>query len=296
MRAAALIAAALIAITAAPADAAPTRAAQLIETARGHLRDLDHDDVVASARAAIAAGDATTAELIEARVLEGEALVVLGRKDEAVAAYTALFALDPDYTLPDGTSPNILAVFDPARAAWIVQEEARLQSELGNAYAATAIHVALPPQARGGRPIVVAVDVTDPQRITEEIVVSYRRGGGKHWSTLTAPAHPGRVELAISGAFTASPTPYRLELAVQARHRSGVVLRHEGSSEHPLALEVAAGSVPAAPSITHTWWFWTGVATLALGAVAVPIVIDRVRDVGPQQVVIRSASLVVGRW
>jgi hypothetical protein len=290
--------AAVIALTwlaAATASAAPTPAAAAVAEAQTHWRDLDYDEVVGAADRALAANP-TREEQIEALRLKGEALAVLGRNADASAAFEALFVLDPSFTLPEGTSPRILAVFDPAHAGWIVKEETRLQTELGASFAATSIHVTLPAAARGGRPIIVAIELADPQRITDELILSYRTHGDRHWSTLTARASPGHVELSIPGAVTASRTAYQLELTVRARHRSGITLRHEGTDDHPLVLEVAAGAVPSPPGVTHRWWFWTGAVALVGAAVAVPILIDQSRSVGPQQFRIKSASMVLGQW
>jgi tetratricopeptide (TPR) repeat protein len=293
VRAAALIA--FVAFAAAPAFAGPTPAAAALADAQAHWHEQDYDDVVEAAGRALAANP-TRDEQIEALWLEGEAFVVLKRNDDAVAAFEKLFALDPDYTPPDGTSPGVLVVFDPARAAWFVKEQMRLQTELGAAYAAMSIRVTLPANARGGRPIAVAIELADPQHITDELIVSFRVQGEKHWSTMSAVARPGHIELSIPGAITASPTPYELELTVRARHRSGMTLRQEGNPEHPLVLAVAAGAVPVSTPVTHRWWFWTGTTALVVAAVAIPILVDQSRSVGVQRVRIFSSGLVLGRW
>jgi tetratricopeptide (TPR) repeat protein len=236
--------------------------------AKEHWRDLDYDLVIAAADRALA-GTPTDATKIEALRLKASALVVLGRTAEAETTFAQIFAIDPEYDLPDDTSPRVLTVFRPARARWLVSEEKRLGTELGPSLAALNVVVKLPDRARGGRPLAVTVDLTDPGGIADTLVLSYRRAPDKHYSTLTAPARAGATTLTIPEAFTASPTQYTLELYVRVRHRSGLTLRQEGDPAHPVALAVGAGQIPKPTPFYRTWLFY-GVVTVA-GAAAITI-------------------------
>src|SRR5262249_53004569 len=163
----------------------------------------DYELCVTASDAALAAPDATPVDRVEALRLKGSALVVLGRDADAVAAFDALFEIDPDYELPDNTSPRILGVYQPARARWQVEVAQRLAAELGDAWTKLALDVRLPRSARGGRQLVVPIKLTDPGRITESLVLAYRRRGERHFSTLQAAAKP-ELELVIPGATLAS--------------------------------------------------------------------------------------------
>lgn len=286
MRATALaVTIAVAALIGGDAHAAGSKAQRLVAEAQQQWRDLEWEAVVATTDRALAASDATDDDRLEALRLKGSALVVLERTDEAIAAFELLFALDPDYELPGNTSPRITAVYEPARARWQVAQEERLATELGADLAALTMTVALPARPVGGQPLVVSVDVVDPAAIADRIVLSYRRKGSKHWSTVTA-ASKGRVSLTIPGTFTASDRGYVLELHVRLRHRSGVTLRRDGTADAPRQLAVAAGRVPGPTPVTRRWWFWAGAGTLAAAAVVIPILIDRSTDVGPQDIVL----------
>jgi hypothetical protein len=282
------IAAVIVALCALSEAAVADPTADLAEAER-HWRDLDFDLVVVAAQRVTADASSTRDQRVEALRLEGSALVVLDRNDEATRVFGELFALAPDYELPEGTSPSILSVFRPARAAWQVGVEERLARELGPDLAAVTMTVRLPPApARGGSPIAVAIDVADPKHLGRDIVLWHRRRGTHEYSSLAAPARPGLTTLSIPGSVTASPKPYDLELHVRLRHASGAVLRRAGTPDEPLSLAVTAGRVPSSDKpITKRWWFWPAVGLVATAAVAIPILADRARDVGAQDVVFR---------
>ena len=275
----------LMVVAQSAAAAGPSTARQRLEQATAHWRDLDYDLVVTDADQVLASADASAVDRIEALRLKGSALVVLGRETEAVAAFEALFALAPDYELPDSTSPRILGVYRPAHAAWQVRQEQRLQMELGRSLAALKLGIEMPPAPRGGQPLAIQAQLEDPDRVVEEVVLFYRRAGTRGYSILSATRLSGRVALTIPAAFTESEQPYVLELHVSARHRSGITLRRQGDAEHPLTLRVEAGAVPRPPPITRRWWFWTGAAGLVAAAVAIPLLVNQARDVGPQTII-----------
>ena len=272
------LAAALIVLAAGTA-AAGTRD-QLVDAER-HWRELDYELCVAASDAVLAASDATPPERIEALRLRGSALVVLGRDSDAVAAFEALLEIDPDYELPDGTSPRILAVYQPARAGWQVKAAERLAGELGDAWAKLAMNVRVPARGRGGRPLVVPIQLADPGHITESLVLAYRRRGERHFSTLSAGAKSS-LELAIPGATLVSSRDYTLEVFVRARHRSGATLRWQGDPDHPLQIPVTAGQLPRERWIQNRWLF-AGTGLVIAGTIALLAI--RARDVGPQPIV-----------
>lgn len=254
-----------------------------ISAAKTAWNDAEYERVVETTTVALA-GTLPDGERVEALRLLGFALVILNRAPEAEAAFARIFSIAPDFALPPGTSPRFQKVFDPARARWQVEEQQRLATQLGSQLASLQLRVELPRAPRGGVPIAIAIELADPGRIANAIVLSHRRTGERYYTTATLPAKTGRSTLAIAGELTASRVPYTLELHVQVRHRSGVTLRHEGEPDRPVALSVAAGEVPTSTPITRRWWFWTGLGVVAIGT---GLLVREVVDVGPQHVVIR---------
>ena len=255
---------------------------QLVARTLAQWNELEYEKVVELADTVLGAADATPQQRVEMLRLKGSALVVLDQPDDAAHVFDLLFAIDPDYDLPPRSSPRLLAVFAPARARWQVAEEQRLATELGPALRALEMHVRLPDHPRGGRPLEITVDLADPNAIADRIVLSRRRRGAGYYTTTAQHAHAGTLAFTLSADDTASPTPYVLELTLQAKHRSGVALRREGTTDRPLELGIAAGSVPTPSPITHRWWFWTGLVAVAVGGA---FLIDQTISVGPQHVV-----------
>lgn len=261
---------------------AGSASADQVSAIEKHWRELDFDLVVQSADRILEEASLRKSERLEVLRLKGSALVVLDRRKEAVAAFERIFAIDPDYELPAKTSPRILAVYRPARAAWQVRIEERLATSLGKSYRAVRMKAKVPAAGKGGRAMPVRVELADPGKIVDKLVLSYRRRGHRHYSALTAAANPGTVVLTIPGAFTASAKDYVLELYIRARHRSGSVLRRQGGADRPLVIQMAAGQVPRRKPIYKRWWFWASVGVVAATAVTVPLLM---RDVGPQQLI-----------
>jgi len=276
--------AALIVLTTTSVVSAEPPADQL-QSAHGHWKNLDYELVVGAAESVLANSAASSTQRVEALRLKGSALVVLNQTEDATAVFETLFAIDPAYQLPEGTSPRILGVFRPAKAAWLVQEERRLAMELGPALKNLSATIRTPARPRGGQPLTVWVDLADPGGIASSVVMGYRKRGTRLFSTLSAASRVGTIELTVPGLFTASDEPYVLEVFVEVRHRSGVPVFRYGSAEQPKTIAVAAGNVPKQKSVLRTWWFWTGTAALVTAAVAIPLLIASSRDVGPQDIV-----------
>ena len=279
--AAPVISALVLAVAAPVASADP---AADIAAAQKHWRELDYELVVKRAESATADRAASKAQRLEGLRLLGSALAVLGKTEESGSAFTRALAIDPSFDLDGGTSPRILSVFRPARARWLVEQERRLAMELGPALAQLRFAAAVPPSSRGGRPIAIDIRLTDPGKISSEVVVRYRKRGDRGFSTTRERVAP-TMRIEIPPAITASSRDYQLELYIELQHSSRITIARRGSAGEPLSVMVAAGSVPKPPPVTSRWWFWTGAAALATAAVAIPVLIDRGRDIGPQDVV-----------
>lgn len=275
---------AVVVVALATRGAAAEPATQLVARAQAEWDEQEYEKVIAVADQLLAGADASPQQRVEALRLKGSALVVLDRPDDAANAFERLFVIDPDYELPPKSSPRILQVFAPARAKWQVAEEQRLAIELGPAWRALVMHVHLPEHPRGGRPIEISVDLADPSTIADRILLSRRRHGAGYYTTTEQRARAGKLAFTISADDTASESPYSLELHVQAKHRSGVALRREGTPDQPIRIDVAAGSVPRPSPITHRWWFWTGIVAVVVGGA---FLVDQTISVGPQRIVAR---------
>ncbi len=260
-------------------------AAGLIERARAEWQDLEYRRVIASADAVLVLAAASARERAVALGMKASALIVLGDEQRAAAVFVDMFAADHSYQLPAPTSPRILAVYRPARSSWELERDTALKERLGQELAALEVAVRHPARARGGRAVMIAVAAGASAQLIASVRLHYRRAGTHSYSSLIARLSGAAVQIDIPGAFTAAPEPYTLELFVEVLHESGMVLRREGSREVPLTIAVSAGKVPRPMPLYKRWWVWAGTGVLAI---AVPILIQRSIDVGPQEV--------RGRW
>ena len=264
---------------------ASTASADPLADARKHFADLDFELVLGDTDAVLANRDAPPAVRSEALFLRGSTLVVLDREPEAIAAFDQLLAHDPAFVPQPETPPRIRAVFAGARAARQVRLEEELATRDGEKLRAVTLDVDAPTASRGGHPLQLRIRLTDPHKLVTRLVLGYRRDSERDFASVSAPA-ASVVDLVIPGATLVSDRPYRLDWYVHGLHATGARVRQVADETKPRAIQISAGRVPRQPGITSRWWFWAGVATLAASAIAVPILIDRARDVGPQHIVI----------
>ena len=272
-------------VLAALAGTASADPASDLAAAAQHFDDLDYELVLPSAEAVVGAPTATPAQKVQALYLRGSALVVLERDSETTAAFEAILAIDREFRPPASAPPRIRAAFESARAAWLVRVEEELTTKYGAQLKQVTLRVEPSPTARGGQPWSVRIELTDPSHLVSRLVLGYRRDGDRDYSIVSMAA-TSSAELTVPGALLAADRDYRLAWFVHAVHASGAVLRREGDDAQPRWLAVTRGRVPGAVPITRRWWFWTGAAAIAVSAVAVPLLVVRSRDVGPQQIVI----------
>jgi len=269
----------------AAASIARADSARSLQDAHTHFANLDFELVLADSDAVLHDGAASAADRANAWFMRGSALVVLDREADASAAFDALLAVDPTFRPPAETAPRIRASFEGARAARLVRLEEELETRDGAQLRGVTVDVTAPANARGGLPLRLHVRVTDPHALIGRFVLGYRRDSDRDYASISAPASPS-FDLVIPGSILASNRDYKLAWYVHGLHASGARVRKVGDEAEPRWIAVSAGQVPKPPGLTSHWWFWTGVVALAASAVTVPILIERSRDVGPQQVVI----------
>lgn len=110
------LALAALVIIAAPAIAHAQSGPALLAQAQAALDELQYEDAAALLDRAWRAGGNRPDDLVQLFRLTGQVAVTLGNDADAELAFRRLLALDPDATLPDGTSPKIAARLDAARA------------------------------------------------------------------------------------------------------------------------------------------------------------------------------------
>ncbi|MBL8622109.1 MAG: hypothetical protein JNK64_12425 [Myxococcales bacterium] len=177
------------------------------QRARAALR---YDAALDEVARALAAGDATPAQVAALYRLGGELAAGLDRPDEAAAWFARWLTVEPAGALPAGASPKLAAALEAARAQ--ASPLALTARRAGDAIVATvgatvgatagvvrAIRVAADPRARGvdggvGQPlpwprgqaaVVIALDEHGNHLAYAAVPVAARRGGG----TPSTPLH-----------------------------------------------------------------------------------------------------------
>jgi len=251
-----------------------------VALAERQFRELDYELVLSTTDAVIAEPTASPAHKVAAYYVRGSAFVVLDRDADAAAAFAALLGLDPEFRSPNGAPPRIRAAFESARAAWRVRLEEELTTRYGAQLREVTLAVDPPERPVGGQPLTLRVRLTDPNKLVKRLVLGYRRASDREFSLLSIAA--AESQLTIPGAVLESEREFRLAWYVHAVHDSGARLRREGDEDAPRWIAVTQGKVPVVTKKNR--WFWPSVVVLVISAVAVPILIDQARDVGPQRI------------
>jgi hypothetical protein len=204
---------------------------------------------------ALKEGSAGPEELAEIYKLTGIVEAALGNTDESERAFARWLALEPDGSLPPGTSPKITRPFDAAlaRATKLGPLEAKAETQ-------------------AAPPAVTLVVANDPEKMIVGAKV-YFRTDGKPEDTLAAD---GKKKITIELG-----TGKRIDLRLHAVDRYGNRVVELGTKDVPLVItssgeetklvdtkgrEVAT-HVPVEPVHERpwylTWWVW-GTATIVV--------------------------------
>lgn len=269
---------------AAPAAPAPAAAGQeplaqmplteLLERAGKHYRDLDYDKVLPLAEAVLARSEASIEQRLDAYLLQGSSLAIIGDAVEAEKPFRFLLRGRPDFDMAADTPPKILAIFRKVQ----VEEKAIVDQmrELERARILKDLKLMgdPPEKGQGGQPLPFEFRLRDPRGVVAQVELRYRRGGDQAFAALPlARSEGGAWAAAIPGEWTQSPEPYRLEYYLTTTDSEGRGLLDLASASSPHALPVEAGSVPTSTPLYKNGWFWGGVAAVvvALGAASVLI-------------------------
>ena len=246
-------------------DLSKSDTAALLERAGKHFRDQDYDKVLPLVEAALARPDVSVDQRLDAYLMQGSSLAIIGDAVEAEKPFRFLLRGRPDFDLSADTAPKILAIFRKVQV-----EEKAIASQMKelehNRIVKELQLLGVPPaQAQGGLPITFTYQLRDPRGLVTQVQLLYRRAGEEAFAALPLKHDPrGDWSGAIPGEWTASPTPYSLEYFVTSADVAGERLIALASATSPLALPVDAGKVPEQKPLYKNGWLWGGVALVAV--------------------------------
>jgi hypothetical protein len=90
----------------------------VLDPIREEIAQIRYPEAAKALNGLLEGGGLSLAELVEAHRLGGEIYAALGDEGRAHAHFVSLLTLDPDASLPPGTSPKISVPFEKARA-WV---------------------------------------------------------------------------------------------------------------------------------------------------------------------------------
>lgn len=266
-------------------------ASSLMRDARKMYEELEYDRVVPIAEKILELPNTSVQEKLDAYLLKGSCLAVLGRTIDAESAFRLLLRVEPSFEVKSNVSPKILAVFRK------VQQEERALAEQLHALerqkivAQLAIEGLPPNTATGGEPLLFQIQVRDPNNRVASASLRYRRILEPAYSSLAMQrARDGNNTWTtkIPAEWTANDGGFQLEYFITTSDDQGRELLTAGTERAPLRIEVSSGDIPSAPFYSSTW-FWVGTSALVIGSAIGGFFIFRERagpptDLGPIEV------------
>jgi hypothetical protein len=246
-----------------PLDA-PTPA--LLAEARALYAALEYDRVIPYAEAVLARPDADIDMRLDAYLLQGSSLAIVGNAIDAEVPFRFLLRGRPDYDMSADTPPKILAVFRK-----VLVEERAIREQLAELarrelVKSIAVTADIPDAGQGGEPLGVRVDLSDPRGAVKSVRLFHRRQGDLDFSALALVREQNRFLGSIPGESTSSDTGLTLEVYVALFDEHDATLTTVGTAASPKQVVLSPGTVDNAVPFYESAWFWTlGIgATVAL--------------------------------
>jgi hypothetical protein len=223
---------------------------------------LEYDQVLPLVQEVLSRDGVPIEEKLDAYVLEGSCLAVIGNTIDAEGPFRRLLRGRPDFDLPSDTPPKILSVFRKVQA----EERAITEQMETLTRARTVKEMALlgehPQNLKGGRPIVFDYVLKDPAVAAHTVRVQYRKKGEPAYSSLALQRGvAGYWRGQIPGEWTANDSGVVVEMYIETLDAKGPLLM-VGSATQPMVRDIAPGQVDrSSPPPLPPWIAWTGAGT-----------------------------------
>ena len=250
---------------------AMARGQDALAEARQKLENLDFPGALEASERALESPQAGPAELADAYRVKGLSLSAQDRKKESLDAFIKLLSIDPDFKISADISPKLSAPFHQA----LVKARDLVPISL--------VHSPAGPRKNPQLKELSVNLASDPHSLVKQLRACYRTGLGP-WSR-TPPVEvskPGSFSLPLPGGTSSKGVQYYFEALTAA----GGVLARARSRDKPFGEKpevvakapepetippVAGGSYEednrdGDPKWYQTWWFWTAVGAVVVGA------------------------------
>lgn len=252
-------------------DAAPAVSGtpgDMLAQAKERYEQLEYDLVIPLAEGVLAAPKATVEQRLDAYLLQGSSLAIVGNPIDAEKPFRFLLRGRPDFDMPPETPPKILAVFRKVQVEERTIREQMQELERKRIIEQLVIEDAEIEEATGGQPVVFDVAVRDPRGAVAKVAVRYKRDGQAEYSVLPLTQDAsGRWRGEIPGEWTENDDGLVMQYFIGTAGNDGSPLLDRGSESAPLTVDVAPGSVGDGAPFYQTFWFW-GLTVVTAGALA----------------------------
>ncbi len=248
---------------------AQSKAETLLTEAKALFEDMEYDAVIPKAEAVVEDPDSTTQQKLDAYLLKGSSLVIIGNSVDASIPFRSVLRISPNHELPPNESPKIVSVFNLVK-----QEEQAIRDqtraiELAMLLQQMSIIGNIDKNQTGGVPVEFSYQIRDPRGLVEQFQVNYRRQGEKNYSSLALKQEEsGTWTGDITGEWTENEDGFIMEYQLVTTDSVGEKLISLGTQNEPLQLTMAPGTVEGAIPLYEKVWFWvlTGVAVGTIAA------------------------------
>ena len=246
---------------------AQSTAASLLTEAKALFEDMEYDSVIPKAEAVVKHPESTTQQKLDAYLLKGSSLVIIGNSIDAGIPFRSVLRISPNHELPPNESPKIVSVFNLVK-----QEEQAIRDqtraiELAMLLQQMSIIGNIDKNQTGGVPLEFSYQIRDPRGLVEQFQVNYRRQGEKSYSSLALKQEDnGSWTGGITGEWTENADGFVMEYQLVTTDSVGEKLISLGTQDAPLQLNMAPGTVEGAIPLYEKVWFWvlTGVAVATI--------------------------------
>ena len=273
---------ALTCLLCAPGAEAQQSPEVLLKKAEQQYEQLEYAEALKTLIKVHSASGATKIQRARAYLYMGVCFTALGKANDAILAFIEVLKRRPNFRMPGAVSPSIRAMFNAALKRLKLpvapsKTQASPQSDVD-----VEVTARVPPSVNAGAAIPIKIEVDDPKKIVDSLVIRWRRHKTADYSTIRLKYKKGTKELraGIPAAALGEKTG-KILFYVEARDSYGRRVASSGTEDDPREVLLRQ---PEGKLSTLSWWLiGAGGAAAVAGGIIAAILLTRgaKADTGP---------------